>query len=352
MNKRKSRHLYTKEEDKWLQDNFKLYKNIDELTDRFNELFHTDIEVYSMRGHCNRQLNINMSTYFPWTQEQREWVRDNFNPNERAKDLTARFNNTFGVNAKPKTVYAYINKGLGFRSAYVRHDYTQEEDNWIAENYCKFSGKRLTEEFNKRFDHSVTENALKARGQKLGVQNRVKLHFYTNEELKWLLENYTENIIKYKKQVTNEFPLQATLKQFNEHFGTNVTYYSIFAKCKNLKLTCGGQGFALGEERVDANYIKVKVSNGKAQNNWRYKHYIEWEKYHNMPLPKGKTVVFLNGDYEDFSKENLYCVDDWVSHAFARYERHDIETGLAILAYLMLGKEIKNKKKELKEKAV
>lgn len=346
---RRKPHIYTNEEILWLQNNHRVYETLDLVTEKFNEQFSADVDKLSIRMYCNRRLNIKFSNYFPWTQEQRDWVRDNFDINESIESLTNRFNDRFGVNASKDKIYNYVHGVLKLKR-FDRHVYTQEENDWIKLNYCEYSGKDLVEVFNKRFGVSVTEKALKAQGQKLGVQNRVRFYKYTNEQIEWILANYSINVDRYKHKQTSEFPLTATLVQFNEHFSTDITYHSFFHLCKKvLGLSCGEQGFAIGEERKDGNYIKVKVSNGNAQHNYRYKHYIEWEKYHNMPIPEGKTVVFLNGDYSDFSESNLYCVDSWVSHAFARYERHDIETGLAILAYIMLGKDIKNKKRELKE---
>jgi len=68
----------------------------------------------------------------------------------------------------------------------------------------------------------------------------------------------------------------------------------------------------VGSERVCAgkknNYIKVKVSErGDRRETWRIKHLHLWEQA-NGPIPKGHTVVFADGDRNNFAKDNLVLI--------------------------------------------
>lgn len=41
---------------------------------------------------------------------------------------------------------------------------------------------------------------------------------------------------------------------------------------------------------------------------WRMKHILEWEK-HNGPVPKGKAIIFADGDTTNTDISNLVMVD-------------------------------------------
>lgn len=52
-------------------------------------------------------------------------------------------------------------------------------------------------------------------------------------------------------------------------------------------------------------YWFVKVAE---PNKWRLKQQVEWEKLHG-PIPEGKMVTFLDGDINNFDRENLVLID-------------------------------------------
>lgn len=231
-----------------------------------------------------------------------------------------------------------------------RHTFTSEQTEWLIKNYSSFSrgeSALVTAEFNKRFNTNLNYGAIHNKVNRLGIAPKRNLHTYTEEEIKWLFQNY-------KRDDSNPKALQDITDRFNKRFNTSVDARCLNRFCLDKLSLRLGKGFALNRETVEGNYIRVKTDDykGNAYGNHRgnrYKHFVEWEKYHGQPLPEDKSVIFLNGDYRDFSKENLYCVDKGIEHAFYRYGVHDAETGLAVVAYLTLHKEIKNKKKELKE---
>jgi hypothetical protein len=59
----------------------------------------------------------------------------------------------------------------------------------------------------------------------------------------------------------------------------------------------------IGAERMTKDGILIKVAQ---PNVWRRKSRVMYEKYHNCKLKNDDYIVFLNGNRNDFSKENLY----------------------------------------------
>lgn len=63
----------------------------------------------------------------------------------------------------------------------------------------------------------------------------------------------------------------------------------------------------VGSERIDNKdgYIHVKT---KEPGTWQLKHRFLWEQHYG-PIPKGKCLIFLNGDKTDIRLENLMLID-------------------------------------------
>lgn len=51
-------------------------------------------------------------------------------------------------------------------------------------------------------------------------------------------------------------------------------------------------------------YIEIKVG----LNRWISKHRYIWEQYHKKEVPKGKVVIFLDGNNRNFEIENLKLI--------------------------------------------
>ena len=59
----------------------------------------------------------------------------------------------------------------------------------------------------------------------------------------------------------------------------------------------------IGTERITDEGVFIKV---KQPDVWKRKSRVMYEKYHNCKLSDNDYVLFLNGDRNDFSEENLY----------------------------------------------
>lgn len=64
------------------------------------------------------------------------------------------------------------------------------------------------------------------------------------------------------------------------------------------------------EKMLSDGYIWVKIDNQlrvKKHVNWRQKHRLVWEEAHG-PIPKGKMIIFLDGDRTNCNLDNLEAV--------------------------------------------
>lgn len=69
----------------------------------------------------------------------------------------------------------------------------------------------------------------------------------------------------------------------------------------------------VGSERPGKDgYVLVKVAEKptvpQSKDNWRFKHWVAWEEANGRKVPKGWTVLFVNGDIRDYRPENLHAL--------------------------------------------
>ena len=63
---------------------------------------------------------------------------------------------------------------------------------------------------------------------------------------------------------------------------------------------------AVGSERVNVEgYTEIKI---EEPNKWRLKHRVLYEEYHNVKLNSNESIIFMDGDRSNMSKENLTLV--------------------------------------------
>lgn len=148
----------------------------------------------------------------------------------------------------------------------------------------------------------------------------MKHHHFTDEEKKWLIDQ------------DPELTYQELTEAFNSHFGTDLKRHSISdLMCKQLKVVSRRNNskkgrfekgakpkHPIGAEVEKQGYIWVKVNdkyfpNGSTKmahyyENWKRKSDIVWEEQ-NGSIPKGKFIVFLDGNRRNCNIENLYLID-------------------------------------------
>jgi hypothetical protein len=87
----------------------------------------------------------------------------------------------------------------------------------------------------------------------------------------------------------------------------------------------------VGAERVWAGVTRVKIAE---PNVWRVKHRLIWEAAHG-PIPKGSTVWFADGDWSNFSLDNLILITLQEQACLLRKRRLDLRGDLLKSAVLV-----------------
>lgn len=129
----------------------------------------------------------------------------------------------------------------------MRNKYTKEFEDFVKENISKYTKEDFISLLEKRYKIKMTKTTLRC---------YIKRH------------NIKGRYIDYK-----EYMVRSTAKH------------------------------KIGAERMTKDGIIVKVAQ---PNVWRRKSRVMYEKYHNCKLTDDDYILFLNGNRNDFSKENLF----------------------------------------------
>ena len=188
-----------------------------------------------------------------------------------------------------------------------QHLYTAEEDEWLLENYEKYTHPELVRLFNERYGTNmksgVTDHVLKT----------LRVHKKVNRG----------NCKKGERRCTNTLPIGS------ERFDGLNMYIKIADNvndCKNRKMPL---------KREDPNWMRLD--------------YKVWQD-HGMTLPKDSSemLVHLNKDKKDCSFENLYKTTRTINFMMAKngWYSEDKEATLAGLKWCELFYTLKGAKEE------
>lgn len=151
-------------------------------------------------------------------------------------------------------------------------------------------------------------------------------HHYTSEQVTFITKNVVgKSRIELTKMFNTHFGLQLGLNQITAFIKNHGLSSGIDCRFKPGRVPCnkGKTGIggweptqfkkgnkphnykSVGTERVNGDdYVDIKVAD---PNKWRAKHLIIWEK-ENGPIPKGKVVIFGDGNRRNFDLDNLLLV--------------------------------------------
>lgn len=154
----------------------------------------------------------------------------------------------------------------------MRHNYTQEQRDFIKSNVAGRTGRELTKLVNEEFGISLSESMINS--------------YKKNNKLKSGLSGC------FKKGC---IPLNKGKK--------HPTGYRNSGQFKKGRLP--HNHLPVGSERVDGDgYIDIKIAD---PDKWKAKHRILWEEV-NGPIPDGHAVIFADRDTRNFDIDNLLCL--------------------------------------------
>lgn len=206
--------------------------------------------------------------------------------------------------------------------------YSEKQINWLMDNYTIYhSYSDIAKDFNTVFKTNKTESAIRqkmTKGLKLYLITEKNAQHYTNEQEDWLKNNY----IKFNSYAELTY-------EFNYVFKRNKPIEAIREKCnKYLRLSGipNPTSYKKGNIRCQlpigtikktgyGTYIKVKDSVLSYMSGYQEPYWIPLQKKiwidHYGEVPKGKMVIFLDGNRNNFDIDNLYCIDRKISAVMA-----------------------------------
>ena len=213
-----------------------------------------------------------------YTQEMQDFILDNYE-GISTKELTARFNETFGVEFRASQIRAYksnhhLRSGgqKGFPSG-TSKTYPDEIKLFIYENHKGVGPSEMPELVEKAYGVRYTASQMKGFYGRYGLNSGVTGRF----------EKGHPSHNKGKKGQCAPGCEKGWFKKGH----MPQTHREV------------------GSERVNIyGYIEVKVAE---PNKWRAKHHLVWEE-HNGPIPKGHIIYFKDGNPQNIDIENLRLV--------------------------------------------
>ena len=186
--------------------------------------------------------------------------------------------------------------------------YTEEQKEWARNYFSTHSLKETTDAFNEKYRLCKSEGSIRY------IVYEPKNAFYTKEMLDFLKEmtsipnNTWVNITKEFNKKFNVCKSCKTLTRAGYQLGFHTIRDNNFTTFPKTRYKVGTEKIRISHGQK---YIVVKVdSKHNATNeNWKYKHYVEWEKY-NGKVPENCILIFLDGNTLNCDIKNLRCVSN------------------------------------------
>lgn len=205
-----------------------------------------------------------MSSRINYTKEQNDWLIDNFYNYNNTVELVNSFNQHFNLNKKYDTIKIHCRKKLNLtRSKEKRNYYTKEQFDWFKNNFHNYNNEY-------EFDYEG----------------------FTNDF-------YNKFNIKLNKRVFTNIYIKLGLRMGKTH--------TRFEKEDYIPHNRYGIGF----EKKTAGHWWVKIDDKPIKRgefrrkNYQIKERYLYEKYHNVKLNSNDFIIFLDGNKDNFDKENL-----------------------------------------------
>lgn len=277
------------------------------------------------------------------------WLKENY-PKYDRKTLVTMIKETFGEDVKPNQITSFCNY---YNIKSTRFFHTEEELDWLRENYPKYDRNTLAPIFNKQFNRNITPSTLSTLCSDYKIKSGRTGYFkkkYPKEYIDWLQEHSTESI-------------KTLLPIFNKHFNTNLGYYALRGLMYNYVIrpeTYNPNEFRKNNKRAPVNKERntqfgVLVKTAKRIYNstyncadgtkpiWEYKHRQIWEQHYG-PIPKDHIVIFLDGNKKNCDISNLQCIPRSIHgpmclNNFYNHSKEITQAGIEILQTEKLIKE-------------
>ena len=206
--------------------------------------------------------------------------------------------------------------------------FTQEEDKYIIDHYKCEDAETMAEVLGRN------KCSVQHRINRLGLRRReTEKLVFTPEEDEWLISVIPHYLYKdICAMFSLKFGKSLTVKQLHGHI-YNVLHIS--NGNKGNKKFRADKFEPIGYEYTNPrgySYIKVKDT-GNQHEDYRAKHQVLYEQY-NGSMPDGYIVVFLDGNTQNFNRDNLYAIPKRIHCRLCLdsiYEKHNKDLTLAAI---------------------
>lgn len=244
-----------------------------------------------------------------------------------------------------------------------RHRYTEEQNNFILATNCRLP-KKVVDEFNELFGLNFTRDKLESRWYTLTQRKNATSNIgngYSEDEYKWLRDNATNE--KYRGK---SFNWDLFLEDYNSIWNRQIKKHTLITLCNDkVKIKVGSSrlgktGFEMpigSERKKDGEwYVKYRKRIAGEHKNKCYmrKNRYMYEKYHNVKLTNEDVILFLDGNIDNFEKDNLVKIHKNVSMMCVRHagwDLCDVNLRKLIIAEAQLRAIIDKEEKDGKENA-
>lgn len=137
---------YSDEEVSWFKENAYNYSTHEEVAEAYNKVFRKNRTEYAIKRTLQK---LGIKIYQFYTEKKLNWIRDNYNNFETVVELTEEFNKQFSCSKEPYAIGKQCSK-LGLKKDF---GYTEEQKQWLIDNYDNYDAVvDLAREFIKVFD--------------------------------------------------------------------------------------------------------------------------------------------------------------------------------------------------------
>ena len=187
-----------------------------------------------------------------------------------------------------------------------RHTWTEEQIRYVKRISKGNKKKIILEKVNKKFNLTLNINQLNNCMYSRGIKARIR-HTWTNEQIEYL-----KNIAKgtprkvIVDKINKEFNLNLSMRQLRDCMNSRGIRNNID---KRFSAESGGnrcqQEKPIGTiSKWECGYTRIKTGD----NEWEFIQRYVWRKHHGE-IPPGHSVIFLDGNTDNYNIENLALVN-------------------------------------------
>lgn len=199
--------------------------------------------------------------------------------------------------------------------------YTPAEEAWLREHYHEGTINDTLDAFEGEFGRRPTKQAMFVKCNKMGLRkdkHSSERYVPAEARIRWSEDRFAD-MREWMLENDRGESVFATIDAFEAEFGIRLNraqvsrFRSVYGTSRRTSHGGGKPSKPVGSERMGKDgYIMVKVREWptvpQTKDNWRFKHWVEWERANGQPVPNGWTVFFADGDKRNFDPDNLVAL--------------------------------------------